>query len=239
MRSTSGLRVVALLCLLLLGAAGCWSYTDVITPAEAGDEEQGFGAAAHTKVAYMVLAAMVQRQTTIAHNASVVDGSDAFWRVYDGGSHLEFCERMGGAERCFEATLDGQELPGGWITTYVVVDPFNLGSMFIETQTSGGNQSTYSAVGAVLLTDEKIPATKNRGLWITGMSGFIHCRADGKGAPCNTVTLPEGASLLFPRILGMFVMNGEDVLWIASGGEVYRCVARGDQPATCQLAQKS
>ena len=231
--------VLALTCVSALAATGCWSYTDVLTPAKTGEGQQSYGTSVHTKVAYMVLAAMVQRQTTTAQNASVADGSDAYWRVYDGGSHLEFCHQQGSSAACSEATLDGAELPAGWALTYVIVDPFNLGRMFIETETQGGDQYTYTASGMVVITDARIPATSSRGLWVAG-AGLMYCQGGQKGASCRTLELPGEETLFFPSFLGVFVLDGQDVLWLGSGGQVYRCTAGANTPTpTCQLAKMS
>jgi hypothetical protein len=190
-----------------------------------------------------VLAANVTSFTTTGQ-AAVADRDDSVWRVWDGGDVLEHCYATNGKESgCVTATWSSARNPeeddseAGYLSPLAIIDPRNLGGYAFDSQTTGGNgHGYYTWGGAYVVSDERAPATRARGIWVRNFNGAVyHCQIEAGRPHCRRLPVDS----MVPQFLGAFTVNETDVLWLEATftydtgierGAVIRCVATPDAP---------
>jgi len=225
---------------LAVATCGCWSSTTPFTAAEGRTDQMGFGLTRHEYTMFLLIAGT---HTTVVGvgQAAVVDPLDSLWEVEDGGKRLVHCFFDGQSRSdCRAATFEAGQ-GGAFLDPLIVVDPNNLGSIAVRTDTRNvTGQQWIGAGGFVVHGSGTMRPTSARGIWVRSVAaGLRHCQLEGKSPRCAAVPVPASPLL---RALGVFTLGETDVLWIQTGAlfgstGVSRCTAGPKQAPTCAAAQ--
>ena len=215
-------------------ASGCWHDNRPTSVAVAMDGEMGYGLRTDTRGMFLLFAWSETSITTTGTVAASLPGTagytspDLVWRCHPHG--IELCGvRDGGAVDCRPAT--GATVVGG---ICVVEDPMNLGSFFLTQRGSGYSTGAYAYMYGEITTSSGYAATLGAGVWISTLSGNVHCQVENGEPMCRPVDLVGAA-----RAIRTIERNGErvDVIWYAALDRVSRCEASPSQPLpVCQNA---
>ncbi len=213
-----GIRALALV--TLAAGAGCWSSTQVLTPAASHPGGMGYGTLHHVRGTWLVFAvtevhtfmtgmagASGQSDTVLTDGRRLVDG---VWRAQPPGwgrtsLSMMFCLGADGSGDCQSVEFDRP--PGvsdaGFLS---IIDPINRGyTLTIARSTAstagGGVVTSVTGRGQLTVHDAEDPVEPSLGVWVAPQLGTVfHCAVEAAGPHCRPAMLsgapmPHGSTL--------------------------------------------